>query len=337
MKIFKDSGIIPIIISISPFGLLKEKIDRNKIESYSLGKNSLLNIFTLISLIIKIKPDKIIMTGHSILGLIVLGLFFRDIKKTLSIHYHHKGLKNLYVWRLYYFLSSRTYSSIIFCSNYIRDEAISIYPSIAQQSVKINNPIYKVTISSKKDKKLSREKYNISSSVKVIGGAGWLIERKRFDIPIRILCELTKLEENYILLIAGDGPEKNSLIKLANKLKIGSRIKWIGWQDSLDDFFNCLDFMIFSSEIDAMGLVPLEALVRKIPTFCSVRHGGLKEILNGDFSYFIHNNHDVHAIVNKIMEHNEHKDKVELVSKCCNHILNKSNINDIANLLLRNI
>ena len=103
MKTFKVSGIIPIIISISPFGLLKKEIDKNEIESYCLSKINLYNIFLLFKLIIKINPDKIIMTGHSFLGIIVLGLFFRNKKNTLSVHYHHTGVKSLIVWKIYYF------------------------------------------------------------------------------------------------------------------------------------------------------------------------------------------------------------------------------------------
>ena len=81
-------------------------------------------------------------------------------------------------------------------------------------------------------------------------------QKKRFDVFIKLAREIKNNHPNSKILIAGDGIEKNNLMDLAEKLKVADSIIWLGWQENLEDFYNSLDFMIFNSDWDAVGLSP---------------------------------------------------------------------------------
>ena len=82
-----------------------------------------------------------------------------------------------------------------------------------------------------------------------------------------------------LFLIAGDGEERAKLEALAGELQIAERVKWLGWQKGLTQFYQCLDVMLFNSDWDAVGLAPLEAINYGVPLVASVQQGGLREIL----------------------------------------------------------
>ena len=44
--------------------------------------------------------------------------------------------------------------------------------------------------------------------------------------------------------------------------------------------------MIFNSDWDAVGLSPLESILKGVFTIVSVKNGGIKEILKDEYSYF---------------------------------------------------
>ena len=108
-------------------------------------------------------------------------------------------------------------------------------------------------------------------------------------------------------------------------------------KDDLEDFYNSIDIMLFNSDWDAVGLSPLEAIQRGIPTFASVLNGGLKEILNKEFRSFLIEEHDVEVLARKINEGISNRDKLyELTLRCRDHVNYVSNPGSIATEVLTN-
>ena len=146
------------------------------------------------------------------------------------------------------------------------------------------------------------ERYRLSSNHQFVGNAGWLIPRKRWDIFLQVAARVAAVLPNVRFLIAGDGPERDALEKLAAELGIADRVIWLGWQDHLEDFYQRLDVMLFNSDWDAVGRSPLEAMSYGVPVVASVIHGGLNEIITSEeYSYLI-DRHDVSLLAGKIIE-----------------------------------
>ena len=326
------------LISLTKLGLLEPYLDELNIDSEGFsyrGPGGILDLFNYKRSVNSKKSDAIMMTGHSLIGMISLFGKRNNIPKVLFVHFHHKGVKPMWIWRIIYILANRVFDNIFFASNFIMKEALNIYPGIEQKSSYLPNPLPVCNLINQEKKLVARNRFQIGENDIVIGNAGWLIKRKRFDILIRVCAEVKKSIPNLKVLIAGDGEERENLERLAEELDIKSNVVWLGWQKDLEDFYSCLDIMLFNSDWDAVGLSPLEAIQRGVPTFASVINGGLEEILNGEFSFFIDSKHDVDALSNKLLKSLSDKEKVyQLTLKCRDHINLLSDPLRIANEVL---
>ena len=344
MKGLQNYGHELIVFSLTPIGGLKEQLDKNNIKVYGFDTHYY-NFFKVLFLLKKkmniINPDYIIMTGGNLVSLLSIPNKFSQ-NSFLAIHFHHfvdnhKILRWLR-WRIFYNIANYKFAFITFASEFIRQEAINIYPKITFKSYTVNNPILPKPIKTKDEIISSRASLGIPEGSLVIGNAGWLIERKRFDVLLKLANELKKEHKNLFVLIAGDGEERSNLEKMVSTFGLKENVIWLGWQKNLDHFYNSIDFLIFSSEIDAVGLSPLEAIVRGTISFCSIKKGGLKEILNNDFSYFIINEHDIEKILKKInFSIKNQKEINDLLLRCRKHILQVSNSDIISKKINRMI
>lgn len=237
----------------------------------------------------------VIMTGPNLSAMLALGGCVGE-PRILAVHYHHTGVKPLWEWRVIYAAAVRRFDVVTFPSDFIRREAEGIYPPVARISRTIRNPIVVPPLPSHEERSAARERLGIPGGVPVIGNAGWLIPRKRFDIFIRVAASLAPRFPEAIFLIAGDGPERPRLEQLAHELDIEQRIRWLGWQTDLKDFYLALDVLLFNSDWDAFGGTPVEAMSYAIPVVASVLHGGLGEVISSEAYGCLLQRHDVSAL-----------------------------------------
>jgi glycosyltransferase involved in cell wall biosynthesis len=219
-------------------------------------------------------------------------------RRILSIHFHHAGVKPLWQWRLIYRSALRKFSAIVFPSNFIREEAEAIYPPIKSVSHTVGCPIDLSTPPTFVERMQARDKLGLPRNARIVGNAGWLIRRKRFDIFLKVARNVAAADPDAIFVIAGDGPETEAMKLLSAELGIAERIRWLGWQADLKPFYYSLDLLLFNSDWDAMGRTPLEALSFGVPVVASILNGGLPEILNHQNYGPVYARHDIDEMTN---------------------------------------
>lgn len=299
----KDLGHSVKVLSLNPIGSMGPLLNKHAITSKGLlylGKGGWRSLLLLRKEFNVDKSDALIMTGHHLISMIVMG----DIcigKRILAIHFHHTGVKPNWQWRLIYKFACKRFKAITFPSDFVRREAEAIYPAIRNLSHTVRNPLSIPSYASSESRISSRRAIGISDDAMVVGNAGWLIPRKRFDIFIHVAHKISVAMPKAIFLIAGDGEERIKLLALASLLGISDRIKWLGWQRDLTPFFKSLDVMLFNSDWDAMGLSPLEAMSHGVPLVASVQQGGLKEVVCKEEYGFLIPTHDIEALANKVI------------------------------------
>lgn len=108
--------------------------------------------------------------------------------------------------------------------------------------------------------------------------AARLISLKNIDIIIKCFYELP---ENFILLIAGDGPEKRSLIKLVERLNLYKRVIFLGSIPSENILYlmKKSHSFILNSNYEAFPHVILEAFHMDCPVIAT-NIAGTREIIN---------------------------------------------------------
>lgn len=131
---------------------------------------------------------------------------------------------------------------------------------------------------------------------------GGLREAKGYDILFKALSKLQKQQLNDVtLIIIGDGPLKNELHLLSDRLGISNLIKWEGASTTIEDYYLRADFLILPSRWEGVPNVLLEALGYGLPAIISDYRGNLEYVNDGE-EVLVFKNGDSSDLSKKIME-----------------------------------
>ena len=84
-------------------------------------------------------------------------------------------------------------------------------------------------------------------------------------------------EEEAILLMIGDGPEREKAEQQAKDLGIYSKVKFLGKTTEIKKLLCMSDLFLLTSATESFGLVALEAMAAKVPVISS-NAGGIREV-----------------------------------------------------------
>ena len=244
--------------------------------------------------------DAVIMFESNVSAILALGEGSSE-PRMLCVQYHHKGVRPVWQWRAIYDLALTRFSTVMFTSDFIRREAEAIYPPLTAITTTIPAPMEVPPLPSEGDRRSARERLGLPQNARVIGNAGWLIPRKRFDTFLRVGARVAARVPAVALVIAGDGPERTRLEELASDLGLDHRVRWIGWQADLNDFYRAIDVLLFNSDWDAFPTTPLEAMSYAVPVVASLIKGGLGEVISTPQYGFLLPRHDVVALAEEVI------------------------------------
>ncbi|MCW8309394.1 glycosyltransferase family 4 protein [Acidiphilium sp. PA] len=111
----------------------------------------------------------------------------------------------------------------------------------------------------------------------VLSTAGSLISRKGHDVLIRATSMLDPGSEVH-LLIVGDGPERETLERLAAEIGLQARVHFLGYRPDMPLIYEATDVFVLASRKDATPLVLVEAGYFSIPSVATTV-GGISEVI----------------------------------------------------------
>ena len=115
---------------------------------------------------------------------------------------------------------------------------------------------------------------------KVIAAAGRLHEQKNFDLLIRAFARFYKTHHEYELVIYGEGPDKEALMKTASSLGVAGAVELPGQSKTLLEDMNDCSMFVLSSDYEGMPNVLIEAMACGlccIATNCPI--GGVRSLI----------------------------------------------------------
>jgi glycosyltransferase involved in cell wall biosynthesis len=127
------------------------------------------------------------------------------------------------------------------------------------------------------DKRMARDQLGLSG--KVLLSVGRLLELKGHHIALAALPDLPE----YQLLIVGEGPMADQLRRLAGKLNVTDRVRFVGsiYHDDLAVYFNAADATVLASRYEGIPNVLLESMACGTPVIATDA-GGIPEVVVGD-------------------------------------------------------
>jgi glycosyltransferase involved in cell wall biosynthesis len=132
-----------------------------------------------------------------------------------------------------------------------------------------------------------KAKYGIDDRKNIILYSGRLISIKNVEMLISALSKI-KDNEKYLLLIVGDGEEKEKLVNLASKLGISSIFTgFIKEQLELFKFYYISDLLVLPSNDDPWGLVVNEAMAATLPVITTDSCGASLDLVKNGYNGFV--------------------------------------------------
>jgi glycosyltransferase involved in cell wall biosynthesis len=122
------------------------------------------------------------------------------------------------------------------------------------------------------------QKFNLQNDCLKIGIISRLVPGKDYPTLFKAIQTVIKKNDNILLLIVGDGYQKNHLLNLTKVLKIDSKVFWLGKISAISNFLSEIDLFVFTSKGEGFGLVLLEAMLASKPILAA-NNSAIPEVL----------------------------------------------------------
>jgi len=124
----------------------------------------------------------------------------------------------------------------------------------------------------------ARASLGIPDGVPVMAVVGRLAVEKGQDLALRALAALGTGEPNLVLVLVGDGPERNALEALAGQLGLSGRVLFTGARPDVRQLYQAFDLVLLPSRSESLPMVLLEAGTAGVPVLAT-RVGGMPEVV----------------------------------------------------------
>ncbi|MBS0185589.1 MAG: glycosyltransferase [Proteobacteria bacterium] len=116
-----------------------------------------------------------------------------------------------------------------------------------------------------------------AQKVPIILTAGRLHGNKAIDTLIRAMVFINEAS----LWILGEGPQEKYLKKLAEDIGVSHRVRFLGWQENVSQFYKAATVFVCPSRHEPLGNVILEAWAHKCPVIAAASSGPQELIKSG--------------------------------------------------------
>ncbi len=153
----------------------------------------------------------------------------------------------------------------------------------------------------KRHKGVVRKKFGFGFDVKMVLFVGNLIKLKRVDILIKAFNGVANKYPRSILIIIGSGPLRHKLDFLVNKLRLKSRVRFIGRVEpkNVAIFMNAADVLVLPSSSEGRPNVVLEALASGLPVV-TTNVGDIGNFIRDGYNGFIVGIDDINSLERKL-------------------------------------
>ncbi len=116
---------------------------------------------------------------------------------------------------------------------------------------------------------MERDSFDTPADVPILLAAGRLHVNKGFDVLIRALAQVP----DAVLWLAGDGPERSALERLAQDSGVDRRIRFLGWRHDIAALMRAADLFVCPSRHEGLGSIVMEAWFNRCPIIATDSQG----------------------------------------------------------------
>jgi glycosyltransferase involved in cell wall biosynthesis len=286
---------------------LKEDIPLIKLNTKRLRKA----IFPLAKLIRMEKPDIVFSTipnynTIAILANILSGTKAKNIVREAD---NLGGSFAVNVKLLGYGMLYKLSSQIVSLSEGVKENLVKRYKINAKHIEVIYNPVDLKSIADKTQNDVidSEHAHLFEGDEKVVITAGRLVKQKDYETLLTAFAQVAERVQCK-LIILGEGPLKDRLTMLAEKLNISQKVFFIGFRTNPYVYFKHADLFVLTSIHEGFSHVVAEALATGVPVVSTNCKSGPAEVLdNGKYGLLcrVGDNHDIADKMYQVLSYNE--------------------------------
>jgi glycosyltransferase involved in cell wall biosynthesis len=146
-----------------------------------------------------------------------------------------------------------------------------------------------------------RTRHSIPPESFVVGFVGRLTYQKNVPLLIEAARQLPQLHFVFV----GEGELKEQLLEQAGDLP---NLQFLGYQPNAHEIMACFDLFCLPSRFEGLGLVLLEAMLRRVPILAS-RAGAIPEILEDGKYGWLFDSQDLPGLVAAIRQAVDHPEE----------------------------
>ncbi len=128
---------------------------------------------------------------------------------------------------------------------------------------------------------------NIPRQAPLIGVVANLRPVKGIDVFIKAAAEVAQHFPEARFLIAGDGPEKEKLIELSQRLGLNGKVFFLGKINPIVPFLKMLNVGVLPSHSESLSNAVIEYMAMGLPVVCTETGGSKELIINGENGYVV--------------------------------------------------
>ncbi len=102
-----------------------------------------------------------------------------------------------------------------------------------------------------------------------IGHVGRFVYQKNHEFLIDVFCEVHKRQNDAVLLLVGDGPDRHLIEDKIRSLGLDSAVKFLGMRPDIPELMQAMDVFVFPSRFEGLGIVAIEAQAAGLPVIAS--------------------------------------------------------------------
>ena len=257
-----------------------------KIKIINFNKSrTLYCFFDLVKLINKEKPDYIFssIVNSNIVSIILKRFFiFRKMKVIIreSNHLSQKLGNEIFLNSILKFLSKLFYKysdTIISPTNVISNDLIENFDAPKSKIKVIGNPS-----ESKKIISLSKQRIKEKVPKNYLIAIGRLTYQKNYEFLINSFYHFQKKIKNCDLIILGQGPDKENIMKQIHQLKLKKKIKLFGYKKNPFKYIKKSKMLVLSSRWEGYPNVLIQGMTLKKKIIATDCHGSSKAVLGNN-------------------------------------------------------
>jgi len=264
------------VINLLPFSIY------NKLPRYTFFKSRLsyviiflISLLPLYRILKKEKPEFLMCHLISSLPIFLFNMFNFDTKLILRI----SGLPKLnFIRKKYWQISAKNIHKIFCPTLYTRNKLFNDKIFSNKKLFFVPDPIVEIK---KYLTKKKQNNYSHNKNEKLIIGIGRLTKQKNFTFLIKCFAVIKQefRNENYKLIIIGEGEEREELCKLILKLNLSKHVSLVGYKKNVYEYLKFANCFILSSLWEDPGFVLIESALSSTPIISSDCTSGPIELL----------------------------------------------------------